>query len=106
MNQTRANIVRAFLQGLTGAGLFRRLDYPGAPTEFVDSRSVSDVIASGEFRETCLTYMSEEDFKVAIEARIKPMDEFNSKMGEARRVTLEEIRIGMKEDDQIARSSK
>ena len=106
MNQTRANIVRAFLQGLTGGGLFRRLDYPGAPTEFVDSRSVSDVIASGEFRKTCLAHMSEEAFMTAIETRIKPMNEFNAKMDEAQRVTLEEIRIGMKEDDHVARFSK
>jgi hypothetical protein len=41
------------LHGFDGAGLFRRLDYPGAPTEFVDSSSVEEIIASGEFEETC-----------------------------------------------------
>jgi hypothetical protein len=48
MKQQTANIVRAFLQGFTGAGLFRRLDYPGAPVEFVDSRSLDEIRASGE----------------------------------------------------------
>lgn len=31
-------IARALLHGFTGAGLFRRLTYPGAPKEFFDSR--------------------------------------------------------------------
>jgi len=57
MNVQKANIVRAFLQGFTGAGLFRRLNYPGAPTEFVDSRSIDEIIASGEFDETCRNYL-------------------------------------------------
>ena len=48
MSQT-ANIARAFLHGLTGAGLFRRLTYPGAPEEFIDSRAVSELEESGEF---------------------------------------------------------
>ena len=48
MKQQTANIVRAFLQGFTGAGLFRRLDYPGAPAEFVDCRSLDEIRASGE----------------------------------------------------------
>lgn len=43
------DLLRAFLHGLTGAGLFRRLDYPGAPREFVDSRSMEELKASGEF---------------------------------------------------------
>ncbi|MFY9745575.1 MAG: hypothetical protein WA891_00695 [Acidobacteriaceae bacterium] len=46
------NIVRAFLHGVTGAGLFRRLDYPGAPAEFVDSRPLDEIYASGEFDRT------------------------------------------------------
>jgi len=37
MNRQSNNIIRALLQGFTGAGLFRRLIYPGAPTEFVSS---------------------------------------------------------------------
>ena len=49
--------MRAFLQGFTGARLFRRLNYPGAPTEFVDSRSIDEIIASGEFDETCRNYL-------------------------------------------------
>jgi hypothetical protein len=53
--QTR-NFVRAFLQGLTGAGLFGRLSYPGAPREFVDSRSLDEIHASGEFERTRLAY--------------------------------------------------
>jgi hypothetical protein len=53
MKQQTVNIVRALLHGFTGAGLFRRLNYPGAPTEFVDSRSIDEIIASGEFDETC-----------------------------------------------------
>jgi hypothetical protein len=45
----RAHIFQAFLHGFTGAGLFRRLDYPGAPAEFIDSRSVQELVAAGEF---------------------------------------------------------
>ena len=58
MNEQTVNIVRALLHGLTGAGLFRRLNYPGAPTEFVDSRPIDEIIASGEFEETCQAYNS------------------------------------------------
>ena len=50
------NILRSFLQGVTGAGLFRRLDYPGAPKEFVDSRSLSQIQAGGEFDKACRDY--------------------------------------------------
>ena len=60
MKQQTANIVRAFLQGMTGAGLFRRLDYPGAPTEFVDSRSVEEICASGEIERTVGIYLKKE----------------------------------------------
>jgi len=49
-------MIRAFLHGLTGAGLFHRLDYPGAPTEFVDSRSLDEIMASGEFDHYCRMY--------------------------------------------------
>jgi hypothetical protein len=38
--------------GVTGAGLFGKLRRPGAPTEFMDSRTVEDYLASGEFEET------------------------------------------------------
>jgi hypothetical protein len=33
------SILQAFLDGVTGAGLFGKLDWPGAPTEFIDSRT-------------------------------------------------------------------
>lgn len=56
MNQQTANIVRAFLQGFTGAGLFRKLDYPGAPTEFIDSRPLEEIRTTGEFERTIGTY--------------------------------------------------
>jgi hypothetical protein len=32
---------------MTGAGLFRRLDYPGAPTHLVDPRPIEEILASG-----------------------------------------------------------
>jgi hypothetical protein len=56
MSDQHASTVRAFLQGLTGAGLFRRLDYPGAPAEFIDSRTVDEIRTSGEFDYYCRTY--------------------------------------------------
>lgn len=56
MARQRRDLLRAFLQGFTGAGLFRKLDYPGAPTEFVDSRPVEQIMASGEFDATCRRY--------------------------------------------------
>jgi hypothetical protein len=48
---TRNNFI-AFMGGVTGAGLFGKLRRPGAPTEFMDSRTVEDYLASGEFEET------------------------------------------------------
>jgi hypothetical protein len=39
----------AFLDGFTGAGLFRRLRLPGAPSELIDSRGVAAIYNSGEF---------------------------------------------------------
>jgi len=38
-----------FFDGFTGAGLFGPLSRPGAPTEFLDSRSVEEFESSGEF---------------------------------------------------------
>ena len=35
-------IWEAFLDGVTGAGLFGKLDWPGAPTEFIDSRTKNE----------------------------------------------------------------
>jgi hypothetical protein len=49
-------IVDAFLDGFTGAGLFGKLRRPGAPTEYVDSRSVEEFKASGEFEVTVRRY--------------------------------------------------
>jgi hypothetical protein len=43
MKQQTVNTIRAFLQGFTGTSLFRGLDYPGAPTEFVDTRSLDEI---------------------------------------------------------------
>jgi hypothetical protein len=43
------NYIEAFLDGVTGAGLFGKLRWPGAPTELIDSRSVEEFLASGEF---------------------------------------------------------
>jgi hypothetical protein len=42
----------AFMRGVIGAGLFTRLRRPGAPTEFIDSRTVEEYLESGEFEET------------------------------------------------------
>jgi hypothetical protein len=43
-----AHFFDSFLDGFTGAGLFGRLRRSGAPTEFVDSRSVEEFQKSGE----------------------------------------------------------
>jgi hypothetical protein len=40
----RTSMIRAFLQGMTGAGLFRWLDYPGAPTHAIDPRPVEEIL--------------------------------------------------------------
>jgi hypothetical protein len=36
------------MDGLSGAGLFRRLTYPGAPRYAVDPRPIEEILASGE----------------------------------------------------------
>ena len=43
MKRTTEIAIDSFLDGFTGAGLFGRLRRPGAPTEFVDSRSVQEI---------------------------------------------------------------
>jgi hypothetical protein len=48
MKERTRNIIRAMLDGFTGAGLFRRLRRPGAPTHMIDPRSVEEILASGE----------------------------------------------------------
>jgi hypothetical protein len=40
----------AFLDGATGTGLFGKLRWPGAPTEFIDSRSTAEFDAKSEAR--------------------------------------------------------
>ncbi len=37
------------LDGWTMAGLFRRLEIPGAPKQFIDTRSVEEYVASSDF---------------------------------------------------------
>lgn len=44
--------LEAFLDGATLAGLFGKLQRPGASTELIDSRTVEEYLASGEFEET------------------------------------------------------
>ena len=44
------------MQGITGAGLFTRLRRPGAPTEFIDSRTVEEYFESGEFEDTLVKH--------------------------------------------------
>jgi hypothetical protein len=46
----------AFMQGVTGAGLFTRLRRPGAPSEFIDSRTVEEYLDSRELEETLIKY--------------------------------------------------
>jgi len=53
--------LRAFLDGFTGAGLFRKLDIPGAPKEIFDSRPLDEIIASDEFAETCKRLLKQKD---------------------------------------------
>ena len=53
MKQRTANFVRALLQGAAGAGLFRKLDIPGVPAEYIDSRTLDEIHVSGEFDRTC-----------------------------------------------------
>jgi hypothetical protein len=45
MTRRTLNVIRAFLHGFSGAGLFRRLRYPGAPVYAVDPRSVEQLLA-------------------------------------------------------------
>ena len=48
----------SFMLGASGAGLFSKVRRPGAPTEFIDSRSVQEYIDSGEFEGTLRIYSS------------------------------------------------
>jgi hypothetical protein len=51
MKRTTEIAIDSFLDGFTGAGLFGRLRRPGAPTEFVDSRTLEEIRECGEFAE-------------------------------------------------------
>jgi hypothetical protein len=51
MKERTRNIIQAFLDGLTGAGLFRKLNYPGAPTHMIDPRSVKEILESSDLGE-------------------------------------------------------
>ncbi len=44
--------LEAFLDGCTCAGLFGKLRRPGAPTELIDSGTVEEFLASGDFEKT------------------------------------------------------
>jgi hypothetical protein len=71
MTRSTANILESFLHGFTGAGLFRKLNYPGAPTEFVDSRSLAEIRATGETDRTIENYRKAKKNKLEDEGRRK-----------------------------------
>ena len=52
----REIITDSLLDGFTGAGLFGRLRLPGAPDVLIDTRSVADWVASGEFADNCTRF--------------------------------------------------
>jgi hypothetical protein len=56
MSRARTIAFESFLDGITFAGLFGKLRWSGAPTEFVDSRSIGEFVASGEFAQDLETY--------------------------------------------------
>ena len=69
----RSNIFfKAFLDGFTGAGLFRRLRLPGAPTELIDSRGVAAIYNSGEFENTNLRFRAAAEVKAANDRQSAP----------------------------------
>ena len=45
-------LLDAFLDGVTGAGLFAKLNWPGAPTELIDSRTPDEFHAAESARTT------------------------------------------------------
>lgn len=50
LSQRKLNIfLEAFLDGCTGAALFGRLRIPGSPQELIDSRTVEQFLASGDY---------------------------------------------------------
>jgi hypothetical protein len=46
-----AIMLSAFLDTISCAALFGKKRWPGAPTELIDSRTVEEYLASGEFEE-------------------------------------------------------
>lgn len=56
MSRVRTIALESFLDGITFAGLFGKLRWSGAPTEFVDSRSIDEFLASGQFGQDLETY--------------------------------------------------
>lgn len=77
---TTTNVVRALLQGFTGAGLFRRLSYPGAPACFVDPRSLAELIAAGEVDRDCRIFAESRYFTAKDEARQQRRDDEETKV--------------------------
>ena len=51
-----AIMLNAFLDTITCSALFGKKGWPGAPTELIDSRTVEEYLASGEFEETVADY--------------------------------------------------
>jgi hypothetical protein len=49
MNRMGAIFWQSFFDGLSGAGLFGWLRQPGAPDEFIDSRSLEEFLHSDDF---------------------------------------------------------
>ncbi len=46
MTSQATNFFRAMLQGITGAGLFRTLRYPGETDEFIGTETTEEVVSS------------------------------------------------------------
>lgn len=53
MSPKTANFIRAILQGMTGAGLYCRLRYPGQADVFMGTET-ADEVRSGEFYRSLL----------------------------------------------------
>lgn len=51
------SMLDAFLDGFTGAGLFAKLRWPGAPTEFIDSRTAREFNARSAASDFFLGHM-------------------------------------------------
>jgi hypothetical protein len=87
MGQT-GNVLKALLQGFTGAGLFRRLDYPGAPTKFFDDHPLEEalyreVLRSDSVRNTVL-FKSDEEYESTMLKLRKSIDRVRKDARESR----------------------